>query len=78
MQLEKNEYNDGKFIITSLMERKNIIPRPYISNIDKLLIVIAPSPKPDLLLLDKLIIYCNINNIEPVIVINKSDLDKDG
>ena len=78
VQLEKNEYDDGKYIITSLMERKNIIPRPYIANIDKLLIVIAPSPKPDLLLLDKLIIYCNINNIEPVIVINKSDLDKDG
>lgn len=77
VNLEKNDYDDGKYIITSLLTRKNIIPRPYIANIDKLLIVIAPIPKPDLLLLDKLIIYCNINNIEPVVVINKCDLDRD-
>lgn len=44
------------------------------ANIDKLLIVIAPRPEPDLILVDKLIIYCMINNIEPIIVINKSDI----
>lgn len=77
VNLEKNDYDKDKYIITSLMPRKNIIPRPYIANIDKLLIVIAPLPKPDLLLIDKLIIYCNINNIEPVLIINKCDIDKD-
>lgn len=55
-------------------KRKNSIPRPPIANIDKLLIVIAPEPEPDLILVDKLIIYCIINSIEPVVVINKCDL----
>lgn len=36
--------------------------------------VIAPKPQPDLYLIDKLYIYCLINNIEPILVINKSDL----
>ena len=45
-----------------------------VANIDKLLIVVACTPKPDLLLVDKLIIYAQILGIEPIIVINKSDL----
>lgn len=36
--------------------------------------VIAPKPQPDLYLIDKLYIYCVINNIEPVLVINKFDI----
>jgi len=31
-------------------------------------------PKTDYLLIDKLIVYCKTNNIEPYIVINKIDL----
>ena len=72
--IEPNEYDKGKYIITKVFERKNSIPRPPLANIDKLLIVIAPKPEPDLILVDKLIIYCMINNIEPIIVINKSDI----
>lgn len=69
-----NEYSKDKYIITKVYPRKNVIPRPCVANIDKLLIIIAPEPKPDFLLVDKLIIYSNINNIEPIIVINKCDL----
>lgn len=72
--IEPNEYDKGKYIITKVGERKNCIPRPPLANIDKLLIVIAPRPEPDLTLVDKLIIYCMINNIEPIIVLNKSDI----
>lgn len=72
--IEPNEYDKGKYIITKVGERKNNIPRPPLANIDKLLIVIAPRPEPDLTLVDKLIIYCMINNIEPIIVLNKSDI----
>lgn len=75
--MEENEYEKGKLIITKLLPRKNVIHRPYIANIDKLIIVIAPLPKPDLLLVDKLIIYCMLNKIEPVLVINKCDIDYD-
>lgn len=74
MEIEPNEYDKDKYIITKVYDRKNSIPRPPLANIDKLLIVIAPKPEPDLILVDKLIIYCMINQIEPLIIINKSDL----
>jgi len=64
----------GKYIITKVFPRLNFIPRPPIANIEKLLIVIASKPQPDLFLVDKLIIYALKNNIEPVIVINKIDI----
>lgn len=57
-----------------MFPRKNSIPRPPLANIDKLLIVIAPKPQPDFMLVDKLIIYCMINGIEPVVIVNKSDV----
>ena len=43
--------------ITSVNPRKNILIRPPMANLDKLFIVIAPSPKPDFVLVDKIIIY---------------------
>ena len=36
--------------------------------------VVSPKPQPDLYLIDKLYIYCILNNIEPVLIINKSDI----
>ena len=41
-----------------------------------LLIVIAPKPKPDLLLVDALLVEARKQGITPVLVINKSDLDR--
>ena len=74
MNIVPNEYSDGKYIITGIHDRMNFIPRPTIANLNKLIIVVAPKPQPDLYLLDKLYIYCVINNIEPVLVINKADI----
>lgn len=77
VEIRENEYNIGKYIITRVLPRKNSIPRPKLANLDKLFILIAPEPKPDFLLVDKLIIYCSINNIEPIIIINKCDIASD-
>lgn len=74
VEIVPNEFSANKYIITKCLERTCFIPRPPIANLEKLLIVVAPRPEPDLLLVDKLIIYCYINNIEPIIVINKSDI----
>lgn len=74
VEIVPNEFSVGKYIITKCLERTCFIPRPPIANLKKLLIVVASRPEPDLLLVDKLIIYCYLNNIEPVIVINKSDI----
>jgi len=74
VEIIKNEYSEGKYIITNVLERVNFIPRPTIANLDKLIMVIAAIPQPDLYLIDKLYIYCLLNNIEPVLVINKCDI----
>lgn len=60
--------------ITKILPRKNKLIRPPLCNLDKLFIVVAPVPKPDFVLVDKLILYARVNNIEPIIVINKSDI----
>lgn len=60
--------------ITKVLPRKNLLIRPPMANIDKLFIVLAPSPKPDFVLIDKMIIYCHLNDITPLIVVNKQDL----
>lgn len=74
VDVEHNDYDVGKYIITNVHKRNNSIPRPPLANIDKLLILLSCKPEPDLLLADKLIVYCVNNGIEPVIVISKSDL----
>lgn len=64
--------------IISIYERKNSLIRPPVSNIDTLVIVAATaSPSPSLFLIDKMILNAEINGIEPVICINKTDI-KDG
>lgn len=76
VELDKIE-NDSKFVIKQVYPRKNQLVRPVVANIDQLIIVIAPKPQPDLLLVDKLIIYCMMNDIEPIIVLNKVDIMKE-
>lgn len=68
------EFNEN---ITKVLKRKNILIRPPIANIDKMFIVIAPTPKPDFALVDKMLVYCHLNDIEPILVVNKSDLCDD-
>ncbi len=59
------------------MPRKNNLIRPTVANVDQLVIVIAPSPAPDFYLVDKLIVYCNMHAINPILVINKIDTTTD-
>lgn len=68
---DKVEFNES---ITKVYTRKNLLIRPPLANIDKMFLVIALKPKPDFVLIDKMIIYCMLNNIEPIIVINKCDI----
>ena len=44
------EFDDA---ITKVYERKNILIRPPIANLDKMFIVISSIPKPDFILIDK-------------------------
>ena len=70
---------EGFARIASVLERRNAIKRPAVANIDILFIVISAAfPEPDLLLTDKLILQAVTNGIEPVLVINKSDIAEKG
>lgn len=70
------EQQAGAYRIKNIYPRKNELVRPSVANIDKLVIVMAVhKPEPDLILAEKLIFSCRMNNIEPIIVINKSDID---
>lgn len=62
------------FVIEDISPRKNCLIRPYVSNIDVCLIVIAPEPEPDFLLVDKVIVNCHQQGIEPLLIKNKCDL----
>ena len=70
----KFEYNPS-CVIESVEKRKNQLIRPPVANIDSLVIILCvKEPEPDYILLDKQIIFCLKNNIEPIICVNKVDI----
>lgn len=67
------EKNEG--VIDSIKDRKNYIKRPKMANLTQIIFVVSMSkPKPDLLMLDKQLAFAELNNIKPVICLNKIDL----
>lgn len=69
--LRENEENT----IDSICERKNKLTRPPVANIDKLIIVVSVAkPFPNTLVIDKMTVLAEKNNIKPIIVITKTDL----
>lgn len=61
--------------IISVLPRKNNLIRPPVANIDLLGIVVSKSPTPDFMLIDKLILFAFINNITPILCVNKDDIN---
>lgn len=61
-------------VITAILPRINNLNRPAVSNVDKVLVVIAPKPEPDLCLVDKLIVNCNKQSVPVTLIINKLDI----
>lgn len=69
------EINEGKGSITKIYPRRNSLIRPAVSNIDMIVVVAAAkSPEPAPLVIDKMLFNAEINGIEAVVCINKSDL----
>ena len=68
----------AEFVIDELLERKNWLIRPPLSNLDFLFITMAAAaPAPMLTTVDKLICIAEFNNIEPIIVITKRELNEE-
>jgi len=71
-----NLTEQGKGIITEILPRKNVFIRPPIANIDKLvLIVSAAIPVTDKFLIDRMIAIATASECQPIICINKIDLN---
>lgn len=63
------------WVITCVKQRQNRFIRPNVSNIDLILAVVSPEPKPDFYLLDKLYLNAVKEGVEFALVINKTDID---
>ncbi|WP_281951757.1 ribosome small subunit-dependent GTPase A [Nitrosophilus kaiyonis] len=74
----EGEIVDDKFVIEKIYERKNLLTRPPVANVDNVLIVVAiKNPDFDNYLLDNFLAVYEYKQIEPVIIFNKIDLLSD-
>ncbi len=65
---------ENKATIEAVEPRRNALIRPTIANVDQAILVFAmTSPKPDLNLLDRLLIQVTYEEIEPILVFTKLD-----
>ena len=77
VEIEITDKTKKLAIIEQISPRDNQMKRPKIANIDQVIFIISTkNPKPDLLMLDKQLAYAESLKIEPIIVINKIDLDE--
>ena len=69
------EVKNGKGSIVEIYERKNSLIRPAVANIDLIVVVVAAKdPEPATFVTDKMLVNAEINHIDAVVCINKSDL----
>lgn len=70
---------DSGWSIADILERRNALIRPALANLDFMFVTFAPAdPDPAFDTIDKLIAVCEHNNITPIIIVTKSDLDPNG
>lgn len=73
---ESNDKKQSEYVIEDICDRRSALIRPPLANLDYLFITLAAaSPKPILATVDKLISIAEFNDIEPIIVITKCELD---
>lgn len=73
--VEFSSLENGRGIIEKILPRKSQLGRPAMANIDQVIITIAvEEPKPNLLLLDRMLVAAEAEELRVVICINKADL----
>ena len=73
--IELTHTDDVEGNVTEILERKNVLDRPPVANIDQALIVSSVhSPEPAWTLMDRFLVMMERNGIHPVICVNKDDL----
>jgi len=63
--------------LEEILPRRTCCLRPPVANVKRLIIVIAPVPEPDLLLVDRQISRAYSQDIDILLAVNKIDLDSD-
>lgn len=64
-------------IIEKILLRKNMLKRPKMANLTQLIFVVSMKmPSPDLLLLDKQLVFAEYMGLKAIIVLNKIDLEE--
>lgn len=72
---EFTQISESEGNIEKICERKNNLIRPAVANIDRLFVVVSVrDPSPNALVIDRTIAASEKNNIEPVVIITKSDI----
>ncbi|MFC3419736.1 ribosome small subunit-dependent GTPase A [Salinicoccus hispanicus] len=67
--------NENQGYIGEIHERRNALVRPPVANIDQVLVTMSmKSPEFSYYLLDRFLAYAEAHDIEPVIVVTKTDL----
>jgi len=62
--------------VLSVINRENFLIRPPVANVDRVIIVVSLKiPEPSLLFIDKQLVFLRKMNLEPVICLNKVDLE---
>lgn len=78
VEIEVLDQENQKAVIDKIQERKVYVKRPKMANITQLVFVVSSQdPKPDLLMLDKQLAFAEFLEINSLIVLNKTDLDKE-
>lgn len=72
--IDEND-SDNECVINKVIERRNFLTRPPVSNLDKLVVVFSIiEPAVNLPVIDKLLAGCERIGIDPIVCISKKDL----
>lgn len=80
-KLEESPESSDSFVVSKgilhdVIKRRNSFIRPPVANVDYFVAVVAAdSPEPNLYILDKSLVAAEAHNTQPVVCVNKKDLD---
>ena len=70
--------DESGYMIAGVEPRKNSFIRPALANLDLLYVVVScRTPEPSQILTDKMTVICENSGIKPVLIVTKSELDRD-
>ncbi|MGI5971992.1 MAG: ribosome small subunit-dependent GTPase A [Oscillospiraceae bacterium] len=76
-RVEFTELGEGRGILTSILPRKSYFLRPAVANVELMIIIGSGAPPvTDPFLIDRIAAIAESAGVEPVIVLNKCDLDR--